>query len=102
MFPSLAEGFGLPVLEAMAREAPVACSDIAPLREVAGDAALYFDPLDPGSIGDALKRLLEQPDLRLRLSDLGSKRARLFSWDAAAAATLEAYERVLAGSISRS
>jgi glycosyltransferase involved in cell wall biosynthesis len=102
VLPSLAEGFGLPVLEAMAREAPVACSDIAPLREVAGDAALYFDPLDPGSIGDALKRLLEQPDLRLRLSDLGLKRARRFSWDAAAAATLETYERALAGSISRS
>jgi glycosyltransferase involved in cell wall biosynthesis len=102
VLPSLAEGFGLPVLEAMVRETPVACSDIAPLREVAGDAALYFDPLDPGAIGDALKRLLEQPDLRLRLSDLGSKRARLFSWDAAAAATLETYERALAASISRS
>jgi glycosyltransferase involved in cell wall biosynthesis len=102
VLPSLAEGFGLPVLEAMVRGTPVACSDIAPLREVAGEVALYFDPLDPSSIEDAVERLLTELDLRSRLSELGSKRARLFSWDAAAAATLESYERAFAGSTSRS
>ena len=57
MFPSLAEGFGLPVLEAMARGVPVACSDRSSLPEVAGDAALLFDPFDPRAIADALRRI---------------------------------------------
>ena len=53
VFPSLYEGFGQPVLEALACACPVACSDLPPLREVAGDSAVYFDPLDPESIASA-------------------------------------------------
>ena len=66
VFPSLYEGFGLPVLEAMARGVPVACSNASSLPEVAGDAALLFDPHDERAIAEALGRLLEDPALRER------------------------------------
>jgi glycosyltransferase involved in cell wall biosynthesis len=99
--PSLAEGFGLPVLEAMVRGTPVACSDIPVLREVAGDAALYFDPLDPDAISRALEQLLDQEALRLRLRGAGRMQAREFSWERAAAATIPGYELALAGSSTR-
>ena len=97
VLPSLAEGFGLPVLEAMVRATPVACSEIAPLREVAADAALYFDPLDVVSIAKAIETCLADRDLRSRVAAAGLKRARLYTWDRAAVATLSCYER-LAGS----
>ena len=93
VLPSLAEGFGLPVLEAMIRDTPVACSDIPVLHEVAGDAALYFEPLDPGSIADTIQRALADDALRRELGAIGSERARSFSWSAAATATLACYER---------
>ena len=75
VFPSLAEGFGLPVLEAMARGVPVACSDASSLPEVAGDAALLFDPLDPRAIADAISRLLDPAVAeRLRAAGRGAGR----------------------------
>jgi glycosyltransferase involved in cell wall biosynthesis len=95
VFPSLAEGFGLPVLEAMLRKTPVACSRIGPLEEVAGEAALYFDPTDVEDMGRAIERLLGDPELRRRLSDLGFARAQRFSWNATAAGTIASYERAL-------
>lgn len=95
VLPSLAEGFGMPVLEAMARGVPVACSDIAVLREVAEDAAVYFDPLDATAIGGAINRLLGNPSLRDRLRAAGRERARLFSWEAAAEGTLASYRAAL-------
>jgi len=96
VLPSLAEGFGLPVLEAMLRGTPVACSRASALPELAGDAALYFDPLDTSSITEALERLLGDDSLRRRLLGAGLDRARAFSWEAAAYATLASYERALA------
>jgi glycosyltransferase involved in cell wall biosynthesis len=84
IYPSTFEGFGIPVLEALAAGIPVACSDIPPLREVAADAALYFDPLDENQIADALHRIASDETLRARLADAGRKRARPFTWDAAA------------------
>jgi glycosyltransferase involved in cell wall biosynthesis len=93
VLPSLAEGFGLPVLEAMARGTPVACSDISALREVAADAALYFDPLEAASIGSALEQCLEDVELRARLSPAGQERSRLFTWSRTAEQTVECYER---------
>jgi glycosyltransferase involved in cell wall biosynthesis len=102
VLPSLAEGFGLPVLEAMVRGTPVACSRVSALPELAGDAALYFDPFDTSSITEALERLLGDESLRQRLREAGLERARAFSWEAAAEATLASYERALAGSSSRS
>jgi glycosyltransferase involved in cell wall biosynthesis len=92
---SLHEGFGLPVLEAMARSLPVACSDIAALREVAGDAALYFDPRQPSQIAAALGELLANPAKVERLIELGRARAARFSWAAAAAGTLASYRAAL-------
>ena len=74
IFPSLYEGFGMPVLEAMALEKPVICSNVASLPEVAGDAAFYVDPRKPREIVNAIERIATDKDLRKRLIDLGRHR----------------------------
>jgi glycosyltransferase involved in cell wall biosynthesis len=94
-FPSLYEGFGLPVLEAMARGVPVACSGRGALDEVAGDAALRFDPESETAIASAIERLLSDPHEARRLGDAGRARAARFSWAATAAGTLASYERAM-------
>jgi glycosyltransferase involved in cell wall biosynthesis len=95
VFPSLYEGFGLPVLEAMARGVPVACSDASSLPEVAGDAALMFDPHDGAAIAAAIQRLFEDRELRERLIARGRERVREFSWERTARLTLESYARAV-------
>ena len=92
VFPSLYEGFGLPPLEAMACGCPVACSDVAALPEVVGDAARLFDPRDPRSIADAVLDVLAEPD---EWAARGLVRAQAFSWDATARATDEVYSELL-------
>ena len=93
VFPSLYEGFGLPVLEAMARGVPVACSNTSSLPEVAGDVALLFDPHDEAAIAASLQRLLGDPLLVEGLRVRGLERARLFTWERTARLTLESYAR---------
>jgi glycosyltransferase involved in cell wall biosynthesis len=97
VFPSLYEGFGFPVLEAMRRGVPVACSDRSTLPEVAGDAALLFNPEHDAAIHTALVRLLTDERLRQRLRATGPEQAARFNWDATAAATAAVYERALRG-----
>ena len=97
VFPSLVEGFGLPVLEAMARGVPVACSDRGAVAEVAGDAALLFDPESESAIAESITRLLSDRELAERLARDGRERARGFTWKATAEGTLASYRRALSG-----
>jgi len=92
-YPSLGEGFGLPVLEAMAAGAAVVTSNCSSLPEVGGDAVRYVDPFEVASIAAALQALLEDPSARASLGERGRIRAALFSWDEFAARTLEALTR---------
>lgn len=94
--PSLYEGFGLAVLEAMARGTPVACSNRSSVPEVAGDAALLFDPENPVEIADAVERLLGNEREAERLSRAGRKRAEAFTWEQTARMMAATYERALA------
>jgi glycosyltransferase involved in cell wall biosynthesis len=91
-FPSLFEGFGLPLVEAMALGCPVAAADATCIPEVVGDAALLFDPCDPRSCAAVLRRCLEDVPLRERLRAAGRERARLFSPARMAAAHRVAFE----------
>ena len=95
LFPSLAEGFGLPVLEAFAAQVPVITSNTSSLPEVAGDAAISVDPSDIEAMSNAMHRLIEDKDLHANLVQLGLARAKQFTWDSCAAKTLNVYERVL-------
>ena len=93
--PSLCEGFGLPVLEAMACGCPVCASEASSLPEVGGDAAAYFDPEDTEDMCATLRKVLRDADLRRDMSQRGLARAALFSWKSTAKQTLSLYERVI-------
>jgi glycosyltransferase involved in cell wall biosynthesis len=97
VIPSLAEGFGLPVLEAMVHGAPVACSRASSLPEVGGTAVAYFDPLQPDDIAAAVRRVLEDTQLAGRLREAGLARSNEFSWRRTAELTLASCERAAAG-----
>jgi glycosyltransferase involved in cell wall biosynthesis len=94
-FPSEFEGFGLPVLEAMACGTPAVCSNTSSLPEVTGDAALLIDPVDVDALTDALRRVLNDPALAANLRSRGLAQAARFSWARAAEETLAVYRRVM-------
>jgi glycosyltransferase involved in cell wall biosynthesis len=94
-FPSLDEGFGIPVLEAMGAGIPVVTSNNSALPEVAGDAAILIDPQDSEALAHALVGLTQNPELRERLAAKGLKRAELFTWQKAVQQTWEVYQKLL-------
>jgi glycosyltransferase involved in cell wall biosynthesis len=94
VFPSLYEGFGLPVLEAMSAGTPVVASRVGAIPEVAGDAALLVDARRPAELAEAIWSVLTEPALRSRLATRGRARARLFTWDRMARETLAVYRAV--------
>lgn len=94
-FPSLDEGFGMPVLDAMARGVPVLTSNVSAMPEVAGDAALLVDPYDVAAIRAGLQQLIEKPDLRTELSRKGTERSKQFGWEKAVQETWSVYQELL-------
>jgi len=96
-FPTRFEGFGLPLIEAMARGVPVVASDLPVLREVGGDAARWFDPDDAAALARAIDELLADPAERERMSRAGLERSARFSWARTAHGTLASFERAIAG-----
>ncbi len=97
VFPSLYEGFGLPLLEAMAAGVPVVCSNAASIPEVTGGAAVYFDPLSVPDLTGQLLRVARDPALRLTLKDKGVENLKRFSWKKTAAETVAIYDDILSG-----
>jgi glycosyltransferase involved in cell wall biosynthesis len=97
LFPSLAEGFGFPVLEAMACGAPVIASDRASLPELVGDAGVLVDPADADALAGALAEVLSSADRRADLRRRGLERSRRFRWEECARLTVAAYREALAG-----
>jgi glycosyltransferase involved in cell wall biosynthesis len=95
LFPSLYEGFGLPILEAMTADTPVLTSDRGAMAEVADDAAVLVDPTDSGAIVDGIERLATHEPLRTDLVARGRERAAGFTWDATAAETVAVYHEVV-------
>lgn len=93
-FPSLNEGFGIPILEAMSVGLPVLTSDCSSMPEVAGAAAVLIDPTDPAAIADGLRRVIEDETLRTSLRERGLARVREFTWMRAAQSVLGVYEEL--------
>lgn len=101
VFASINEGFGIPILEAMGRGVPVACSRASALPEVAGDAARMFDPYSVAEIAEAIAELLTDRELAARLAEAGRRRESNFTWEATARGTLDSYARAWGASRRR-
>ncbi len=94
VYPSIYEGFGLPIVEAMACKCPVICSNVASMPEVAGDAALLIDPTREDDLADALDRLVQDSQLNAELKEKGAQRAAQFTWERTARHTLDLFKSV--------
>jgi glycosyltransferase involved in cell wall biosynthesis len=97
VYPSLYEGFGLPIVEAMACGCPVVTSNVSSIPEIAGSAALLVDPNDAKGLAEALGSVILRQDLRASLRAKGLRRATEFSWDRTAEATFAVYQRIFSG-----
>jgi glycosyltransferase involved in cell wall biosynthesis len=97
VYPSTFEGFGMPVLEALAAGIPTCCSDIPPLREVAADAVVFFDPSSDDDLLRAMTEVTSDTELRARLAHRGREHAADFSWAACAKTTLDVIEEAAGG-----
>ena len=95
IYPSLYEGFGLPIVEAMACGCPVICSNISSMPEVAGDAAVLIDPLQSNELAQAIENVVYDTDVRNRLVEKGKQRALDFTWESTAGQTLDVYRNVV-------
>ncbi|HUS03579.1 MAG TPA: glycosyltransferase family 1 protein [Chitinophagaceae bacterium] len=93
ILPSLSEGFGIPILEAFYYQTPVLCSNTTSLPEVAGNAALYFDPYDPEDIANAIIKFYNEPVISQKLIAAGNEQLKKFSWTKTAAETVEIYRK---------
>ena len=99
VYPSVYEGFGLPILEAMACGAPVVAARAATSPEVVGDAGLLIEPGDVAEMADAIEAVLSQADLAARLRETGRRRAGQFTWERTARETIRVYRRCLTETI---
>lgn len=95
LFPSLREGFGLPILEAMCQGTPVITSNVSSMPEVAGDAAVLIDPTKPDEIASAMEKIMKNADLRMELKEKGLERVGHFSWDNTASQYIQNYLSIL-------
>ncbi len=95
IFPSLYEGFGFPILEAMKFSVPVVCSNTSSLPEIGGEAALYFNPYNTENIADTIEKVLQNSELRESLQKKGPDRYRMFTWEKCAAGTYKVLEKLL-------
>lgn len=95
LYPSLYEGFGLPIVEAMSMGTPVITSNCSSMCEVAGDAAILIDPYNTNQLAEAMIKIIQDVNESVRLKELGYKRVRLFSWDNAAFKVCNLYNRIL-------
>ena len=100
-FVSLCEGFGLPIIEAMACGTPVVCSDVSSMPEIAGNAAVIVDPSDVGQIADGIFSLLTQPGLCEEFVARGKKRALHFTWENTAVKTIEIYKSLFSEHVKK-
>jgi glycosyltransferase involved in cell wall biosynthesis len=96
VYPSIYEGFGIPMLEAMECGCPVLCGNTSSMPEVAGDAAIYFNARDTQEMAAALQKIVHSSEERLSLIAKGKERVKQFSWDICAQQTYSVYEKLLA------
>src|SRR5690242_15810142 len=95
IYPTLYEGFGMPILEAFANDCPVCLSNTSSLPEVAGEAGIYFDPTDSCSISSSIEKAIYDPEFSNKMIKKGNERLKHFSWKKCAEKTIQTYERAL-------